>query len=68
MPTRVFVYVADEKAGLQVIDATTPSAPRVIGGAATGGASGVAVSAAAGIVAVASGKRGLQLFPVQCAW
>lgn len=41
---------------------------RVIGGAATGGATGVAVSAAAGIVAVASGKRGLQLFPVQCAW
>jgi hypothetical protein len=66
--TRVFVYVADERAGLQVIDATTPESPRVIGGAATGGSSGVAVSSAAGIVALASGKHGLQLFPVQCAW
>jgi hypothetical protein len=66
--TRIFAYVADEKTGLQVFDVTTPEAPHIVGGAATGGASGVAVSAAAGLVAVASGKGGLALFPLQCAW
>jgi hypothetical protein len=73
-----FAFMTDGKFGLvtidiadpaaPVFDVTTPESPRIVGGAATGGASGVAVSRAAGIVAVASGKGGLQLFPVQCAW